>query len=313
MNRYPNLDDLKLFMLIVRERSLAAVARELGVSAAFVTKRLQILEARLGTKLLHRGPRAVVLTEDGGRVYEQGVHILGNVDELLDALSALKGLPRGSLSISCAVGFGPRYLAPALSAFRKRYPQIEIRFDAVDRPVDLHADGIDIDIVQGEHPPEQHVAKRLASNTRIFCASPEYLRNRGTPETLADLSSHSCLVIKSREHAFGVWTVRNGSHYETVRVRDAMSSNNGDVCLTWALDSWGVLLRSQWRVRTALADGSLIHILREYEQPAHVWAVYPARLVGSAKVKACIEFLTDHFQQFATLSSPRRATREQGR
>jgi len=293
MNNRLEIDDLKVFATIVRKGSLAGAAREMGLSAAYVTKRLQILESLLKTQLLHRSTRRMALTEDGERTYEWAGKILNEVNLFVDEISSTRVSPRGPLHISCAVGFGPNFIAPAVSALRGKYPELEIRFEIFDRPIDLIADGFDIDIIQGERPAAQHIARRLASNVRVLCASPEYIKRHGMPKTPSDLLTHECLVIKSREHPFGVWTLKNGKHYETVKVTGMMSSNSGEVVLQWGLDGWGILLRSYWRVKDMLSDGRLVRVLPEWEQEAHVWASYPIRLVNSAKLRVCVEFLAD--------------------
>ena len=294
MNNRLELNDLKVFATIVQRGSLAGAARELGLSSAYVTKRLQILEGLLQARLLHRSTRRMALTEDGERTYQWTRKILNEVDLFVDEISSARASPRGLLNMSCAVGFGPNFIAPAVSALRRKYPDLEIRFEIFDRPIDLVADGFDIDIVQGERPAAHHIARRLASNVRVLCASPEYVSRFGMPKVPRDLLTHECLVIKSREHSFGVWTLNNGKHSETVKVTGMMSSNSGEVVLQWGLDGWGILLRSYWRVKDMLADGRLIRILPEWKQEAHIWASYPIRLVNSAKLRVCVEFLADY-------------------
>lgn len=297
VNNRVELEDLKVFAMIVRKGSLAGAAREMGLSPAYVTKRLQILETLLQTRLLHRSTRKMALTEDGERSYQWTIRILSEMDQFIDDISSARVSPRGLLNISCAVGFGPNFIAPAVSALRAKYPELEIRFEIFDRPIDLISEGFDIDIVQGERPPPQHIARRLVSNVRVLCASPDYVRRHGVPKSPAELRSHECLVIKSREHAFGVWSLNNGSHHETIKVHGTMSSNSGEVVLQWGLDGWGILLRSYWRVKEMLADGRLVRILPEWEQEAHVWASYPVRLANSAKLRVCVEFLAEYLSE----------------
>ncbi len=301
MNNSPQLEDLHVFAMVVRKGSLAGAAREMGFSPAYVTKRVQILEATLKTRLLHRSTRRMVVTEDGERTYRWALRIQGDVDQFIDEISATRLKPRGPLNISCAVGFGPNFVAPAVSALMAQYPDLEIRLEVFDRPIDLVAEGFDIDIVQGDAPP-QHIARHLASNTRVLCAAPAYLQKYGVPKSLSDLSMHNCLIIKSREHPFGIWTFKRGNHYETVKVTGMMSSNNGDIVLQWGLDGWGILLRSLWRVREALENGTLVRVLPSYEQEANVLAVYPARLSTSAKLRVCVEFLADYLSTRIPLS-----------
>lgn len=302
MNNYPLLDDLQVLTMVVRKGSLSGAAREMGVSPAYITKRLQILEATLKTKLLHRTTRYIALTTDGERTYQWALDILGKTETFMEEFSDAGHTVRGSLNIACAFGLGPIFIAPAISALVNKYPKLNVRFEVFDRPIDLVADGFDIDLVQGEAPPIQHIAKRLTSNIRVLCASPTYIKQFGMPKTLADLEQHSCLVIRSRDHPFGVWTMKQGSRYETVKVKGAMSSNNGEAIFKWGFDGFGIMLRSLWKVKDALDSGALVRVLPNYQQEAHVWAVYSTRLSTSAKLRVCVEFLADYLSTHVPVS-----------
>lgn len=303
MNNYPLLEDLKVLTMVVRKGSLSGAAREIGVSPAYITKRLQILEATLKTKLLHRTTRSIALTTDGERTYQWALDILGKTEAFIEEFSDDGHKVRGSLNIACAFGLGPIFIAPAISALVSKYPKLNVRFEVFDRPIDLAADGFDIDLVQGEAPPIQHIAKRLTSNIRVLCASPTYIKQFGIPKTLADLEQHSCLVIRSRDHPFGVWTLKQGNSYETVKVKGAMSSNNGEAIFKWGLDGFGIMLRSLWKVKDSLDSGALVRILPNYQQEAHVWAVYSTRLSTSAKLRVCVEFLADYLSTHVPVSA----------
>jgi LysR family transcriptional activator of dmlA len=131
----------------------------------------------------------------------------------------------------------------------------------------------------------------------VLCAAPAYLARRGAPRTLADLSNHDCLVIKERDHPFGVWKLDAGGAEQTVKVTGPLSTNHGEIAVRWAVDGRGIVLRSMWDVGPLLRTGQLVQILPEHSQQANVWAVYPSRLSSSAKVRVCVEFLEDHFKR----------------
>lgn len=297
MNNYPLLNDLQVLMIVVRKGSLSGAAREMGVSAAYVTKRLQILEATLRAKLLHRTTRHIALTTDGERTYRWALDILGRTDAFIEEFSDSGHTVRGTLNIACAFGLGPIFIAPAISALVSKYPELNIRFEVFDHPINLVADGFDIDLVQGSAPPIQHIAKQLTSNIRVLCASPAYVEKMGMPKTLADLAQHNCLVIRSRDHPFGVWTLKQGSRYETVKVSGMISSNNGEAIYQWGLDGFGIMLRSLWKVKDDLDSGALVRVLPRYEQEAHIWAVYSTRLSSSAKLRVCVDFLAEYLSK----------------
>lgn len=127
MNNLPLLNDLRVFMLVVRRAGFAAAAEELGVSPAFVSKRVSLLEQTLNVQLLHRTTRRVAITEEGERIYEWGLRILQDVDQMMDELSDARQVPQGTLRIISSFGFGRRVVAPALSELARSYPQLEIR------------------------------------------------------------------------------------------------------------------------------------------------------------------------------------------
>ena len=276
MNNLPLLNDLRVFMLVARRAGFAAVAEELGVSPAFVSKRIALLEQTLN----------VVLQ----RIFQ-------DLRQMMDELSHLRQVPQGMLRIISSFGFGRQVVAPALSALAKAYPQLELRFDVEDRLVDLVNEGVDLDIRIGDDIAPNLIARKLATNYRILCASPEFIAQHGAPKHLTDLSALPCLVIKERDHPFGVWQLRNKEGPHAIKVTGPLSSNHGEIVHQWCLDGQGIALRSWWDVSENIASGHLVQVLPEYYQPANVWAVYVSRLATSAKVRITVEFLRQYFAE----------------
>jgi LysR family transcriptional activator of dmlA len=295
----PLPEDLRVFLTVIRKAGFAAAADELGLSPAYVSKRIQILESTLATRLLHRTSRRIALTEDGERVQRWAVRILEDFQLLHDELSEAHAEPRGRLHLCSSFGFGRNHVAPAISQLAERYPQLEIRLDLFDRVVDIISEGFDLEIRVGDDIPGQHIGRHLVTNRRVLCAAPDYLKRRGTPQALADLEAHDCLVLKERDGTFGLWQLEREGAHESVRVSGPLSSNSGEIVLQWALDGRGVLLRSLWDVRPLLEQGRLVQVLHDYTQSANVWAVYPTRLANSGKLRACVEFLQEHFHQLS--------------
>lgn len=267
------------------------------MSAAFVSKRIRALEENLGVRLLHRTTRRVAISEEGERVYQWGQQIFETLQRMGDELSAGQREPAGELRVASSLGLGRRFVAPALSELAVRYPQLDIRLDVHDRLVDLIAEGVDLDIRVGNAIAPHLIAKPLARNRRVLCASPHYLERRGKPRTLGDLAGHDCLVIKERDHPFGLWHLRGPDGEETVRVRGGLSTNHGEVAHQWCLDGRGILLRSWWDVHDSIATGQLVQVLENYQQDADIWAVYTSRLDGSAKVRVAVEFFRQYFRR----------------
>lgn len=296
MNNLPLLNDLRVFMLVARRAGFAAAAEELGVSPAFVSKRVSLLEQTLNVMLLHRTTRRVTITEEGERIYEWAQRILQDVDEMMDELSDVRQVPQGTLRIISSFGFGRRVVAPALSALALQYPQLELRFDVQDRLVDLVNEGVDLDIRVGDDIAPNLIARQLAANHRVLCASPQFLARHASPKQLSDLAALPCLVIKERDHPFGVWQLHSKEGQHAIKVTGPFSSNHGEIVHQWCLDGQGIALRSWWDVRENIASGHLVQVLPDYWQPANVWAVYVSRLATSAKIRTTVEFLRHYFQ-----------------
>lgn len=297
MNANPQLDDLRLLCVVARHRSFAETARELGVSKAVVSKRIALLEAAVQERLFHRTTRSVSLTAQGEIVHQWAQRILEDVDLMGEAISREKAAPSGLLRICSSTGFGRSRLAPALSALAVRYPQLEIQVELFDRLVDLVEEGFQLDIRIGRVREGNVIKRRIARNRRVLCASPAYLARFGTPGSLDELKAHRCIPIRERDQDFGRWELAGPEGLTAIKVSGPLSANNGEIVRQWAIDGHGIILRSTWDVSREIGSGLLVPVLPAYYQQADVWAVYPSRLSVSAKVKVCVEFLEDWFEQ----------------
>jgi len=297
VNIKPQLEDLRLFCVVARNRSFAETARELGISKAVVSKRIALLEAAVEEKLFHRTTRNVSLTAQGEIVHQWAQRILEDVDLMGEAISREKAAPSGLLRICSSTGFGRSRLAPALSELARRFPQLEIQLELFDRPVDLVEEGFQLDIRIGHVHEGNVIKRRIARNRRVLCSSPAYLDRHGEPQSLADLQAHRCIPIRERDQDFGRWELQGAEGVVAIKVSGPLSANNGEIVRQWAIDGHGIILRSTWDVSREIEAGLLVPVLAQYFQPADVWAVYPSRLSVSAKVKVCVEFLAEWFAQ----------------
>lgn len=296
MARSESLSDLAFFAALARAGSLAATARDLGVTPPAVTKRLALLEQRLGVRLMNRTTRRISLTSEGERYVSQAARILAEVRELEESVASSRSAPKGLLRINATLGFGRTTIAPLVSRFLMRYPDVEVQLQLTDRAIDLVEDAFDLGIRFGELPDSRLSARRIMANRRLLCASPAYLRKHGMPESLEDLAHHQCILHRQNDDAFGIWQLTRGRKRLSVKVSGALSSNDGDVVLGWALDGHGILLRSEWDLAKYLQSGRLQRVLPELASPpADLHAFYPSRQHLSAKVRAFIDFLSAHF------------------
>ena len=294
----PSPDDLRVFLTVVRKAGFAGAAKELGMSPAYVSKRIDSLESVLGVKLFHRTTRQVALTEQGERAHDWALLILNNIDSFVSELTAVRDAPRGTLRVCSSFGLGRTHVASALSLVAKAHPSLDISLEVVDRPIDIIGEGFDLEIRVGDDLPSQHIARKLTTNRRVLCATPEYLETRGAPLALEDLAQHQCLAVKERGTVFRTWMLQDSAGIDhLIKINGGLSSNNGEVVLGWALAGHGIALRSLWDAGPLLESGSLVQVLPEYTQSANVWAIYPTRLHDSAKLRVCVQFLEDHFRR----------------
>ncbi len=297
MNNLPQTMDLYVFIQVIKYQSFAKAAEEMGVSSAYISKRMKILEKTLGCSLVQRNTCSLKLTEKGEVVYQWGKRILADIGGLSETAATSPEDPVGSLFITSSLGFGRNHVATVLSALSSRYPKLDIRFDTIDKIPDLLGQQIDLDIRIGNSIAPNLIAKKIYANRRILCASPAYLRRHGTPKVLADLLHHQCLVIKERDHPFGIWKLNSAHGQQSIKVSGNLASNNGEIIRDWALLGHGIMLRSTWNIRQDMEHGKLVQILPDYWQEADVWAVFPTRLEHSPKLKACVEFFEQHLPQ----------------
>ena len=287
--------ELEFFVLVARHGSLAAAARALDLTPPAATKRLAQMEARLGVRLVNRTTRRLSLTSEGETYLAHATRIVAAIREMEDAVASNRAAPRGLLRVNASLGFGRTTIAPIVSAFCKRHPQVEVQLDVTDRPVDLVESGYDLAIRFGALPDKRLAARRVLSNRRFLCASPRYLQQHGVPQTLADLARHRCILHRQNDDAYGIWRFNDG---DVVKVHGALSSNDGDIVLGWALDGHGILIRSEWDLAKYVKSGRLRVVLPQYPLPsADLFVYYLNRKNQAARTRAFIDFLVEHFRR----------------
>jgi LysR family transcriptional regulator, transcriptional activator for dmlA len=295
--------DLGFFVSLVNAGSLSGAAREQGVSAAAVSRHLSLMESRLGYALLNRTTRQMSLTPEGEVYLDYARKIQGDMDELADRLLGASIAPQGLLRVNATLGFGRSHIAPLISAFCKKYPKVDVQLQlSVNPPLSVE-NAFDICFRFGNPPDSRSIAKFIAPNRRVLVASPDYLKKYGTPLTPADLKQHNCIGIRQGDEAYGTWRFAsvNGKkrNEETisVKVRGNLTTNDGGIAVSWALDGHGILLRAEWDVNKYIESGQLITILNDFSSPdADIYAVYAERHRTSLRVKTLVEFVVAKFQ-----------------
>ena len=290
--------EMHFFSLLVRVGSFSAAARELGLSVPAVSKRLAGLEARLGIQLLHRNTRRFSLTPEGELYLGHARRILADIDDLEQLLCGATAAPKGLLRVNATLGFGRSHIAPLISRFVALHPQVQVQLQLTVNPPALTDDSFDVCIRFGEPPEARVIARWLAPNRRLLCASPAYLSRHGTPKAPADLVQHNCLGIRQGDEAYGVWRLSAAPNkpFEAVKVRGNLNTNDGEIAVNWALDGHGILMRAEWDIARHLRSGHLVQVLPDCQTaPADIFAVYPQRHQTAARVKTFVDLLARSF------------------
>ena len=288
--------EMQFFSVLMRCGSLSAAARELQVSPPAVSKRLAALETRLGVTLLNRTTRRLALTPEGETYLATARRILGEIEMLERELQGTRSEASGLLRVNATLGFGRMHVAPAIASFARAHPKVEIQLQLSVNPPPLTEDAFDVCVRFGEPPDARVVARLLAPNRRLLCASPAYLQREGTPRAPHDLASHGIIAIRQGDEAYGLWRLRSGKRVETVRARGSLSTNDGEIAVAWALAGHGIVLRAEWDVARYLRSGRLRQVLENWQTPpADIYAVYPVRHQATLRVRAFVDHLAQEF------------------
>lgn len=301
--------ELGFFVQIATGGSLSAAARNLGVSTPAVSKRLSQMEQRLRMPLVNRTTRRMSLTPEGEVFLEHARRILGELDDLDQLLAKGRGSPKGLLRVNATLGFGRMHVAPVISRYSRLCPDVEVQLQLSADPPPLTDDAFDVCVRFGEPPDARVIAKRLAPNRRLLCASPKYLAQRGTPVVPSDLARHDCIGIRQGNDAYGVWRLSSGKgrreQTETIKVRGALTTNDGEIAVRWALDGHGIVMRAEWDIERYLASGRLVQVLPQYRTPgADIYAVYAQRHQLSSRIRVFVDCLSDAFARLGNKSDP---------
>lgn len=293
--------EMQALVLVATHGSLSAAARVEGVTPAIMARRLDALEERLGSRLMHRTTRRISLTESGQNYLEDCVRILNDLASAEASASRGSIQATGHLRVTAPAGFGRRHVAPHVQRFLAQHHDVSVSLDLSDRLVDLVNEGFDCGIRLGELADSNLVSVRLAEMRRVVVGAPAYFQQHGMPQTPDDLLKHDCLALGPQRG----WTFRthpgsSSAHVKTrsVRVKGPMECNDGVVLAEWARSGGGLAWRSMWEVGEDLQSGRLISVLDDWAAPSvGIYAVFPERRHLPLKVRAFVDLLKDAYAE----------------
>lgn len=290
-------DSLTEFAAIVEAESISEAARELGVGRSNLSRRLSLLEARLGVRLLHRETRRLTLTPAGEELYKRGRRVAADVDAAWASVRQLDGTPRGPLRVS--VPDEKLAKADLFLQFAADFPEVRLEVSMTSRHVDLIGEGIDVAIRFGKITNESLVTRKLATTTSILCASPIYLQRSGVPRTTEQLARHDCIVGFAGERTPGLtWPLLSGG---SIRVQARFCAEGIDLRVAAAERGLGIALIPRALVAEQLMAGKLLPVLENHvgvETPMNL--VFVDRDLMPPAMRVFIDRVVAHFTKRPT-------------
>lgn len=288
-----DLNDVAIFVQVVRCGSFAEAARRLGVPPNTLSRRVQQLEAQLGTRLMQRSTRHLTLTSAGQVFLER---CSGAVEGLMDAgeeLLAVNQEPSGLVRVAAPADFFDFFAMEWLTEFLTAHPKVRVDFVLSDGRADLIADRIDVALRGGILEDSSLFARKVldAGNDGLV-ASPAYVARQGVPDTLQDLADHDCLVF-SHPSGKATWRVTgpDGAQAE-VQVAGRFSGNTAQALRKAALAGLGIALLPSTLTRRDLRAGLLVPVLPQYHRQGHgLHMVYPSRRYLPLAVSAFMDLV----------------------
>lgn len=283
-----------LFARVVETGSFSAAARALNHTPSAVSRQIRHLEDRVGVRLLHRSQHGISLTEEGRAFHQRCSAVAADVAEAEEFLSGMGGV-RGTLRVVATVAFGKAQLLPIIPRFLEEYPDLRLSLELTDRSVDLATDDVDVAIRFSEQIDDPDViARKLAPNRRVICASPSYVERHGMPETPEDLARHNCLRLTTVS-TWNDWEFGDDGE-ETLHVGGNFEANSADAIYHAALAGVGIARLSIYLIDEDLRSGRLVRLLPDYVQEnSNIVAIFANRRNLAPKIRAFVDYLVGHF------------------
>ncbi|MGF6781349.1 LysR family transcriptional regulator [Paraburkholderia sp. GAS334] len=289
--------NMKIFVEVAEAGSFTAAANQLGTTTGYVSRSISELETHLRTRLLNRTTRRIALTEAGERYLQRCYAITASVAEAEAEASDAHANPVGTLRVHALSSLGQNYVVPAAAAYQERYPAVTVDLTLSQNVPDLLEEGYDVAlrVTQGALPDSAYISRRLGTFYGILCASPKYLEIHGVPQTVEDLSNHTCLQVAMPIFPADRWHLEDVSGEHEFMLPDGrFKVNVPDAMAVAVLEGMGIGALPTLTVRSMLRLGSLKRVLPDYQlQTLNVFAVYASRQYLDAKIKTWIEFLRD--------------------
>lgn len=287
---------MSVFVAVAEEAGFAGAARRLNMSPPAVTRAIAALEQHLGIKLLNRTTRFVRVTEAGQRYLEDAKRVITAADEADESATGLNAEPRGHIVVTAPVLFGRLYIMPGIIDYMNRFTGMEVSALFVDRVVNMLEEGIDVAIRIGELPDSSYRAVRVGSVKRLMVASPHYLAQYGTPQSLEELAQHQIVLARGLNPSPELKFSQNNQPL-VVKVKPKLLVNDNDSAIAAVVAGFGMTRLLSYQVAPQLANGALQAVLSQFEpQPLPVHIVHNESRYTSVKIRAFIDLMAERLK-----------------
>ena len=297
--------ELQLFVEIVRAGNLSAAARALNSSPAAMSRGLTALESRLGVRLVTRTSRSFELTEEGQLFYERCMRIVADIADAEAEASSKGAAIKGMLRIGAPMELGRRLVAPLITEFRGRYPDVQVHLVLSDSGLDVIDDGLDVALRNGLPSDSSVIARKVLTAKRITCASPAYFKKHGTPAKPGDLLQHDCIRLVRGRRVMDAWVFQEqGKRFEVV-VNGTLTTTSGEVVHDWVRRGKGIALKADWDLQAELREGSIVPCLSDYWcDEINLFAPCANRQHLSPRIRAFLKFIIVRLPEAVTATDP---------
>jgi molybdate transport repressor ModE-like protein len=291
-----NLNDIHLFIRVSENGSIAAAARDLGLSPAAASAAVKRLEKQVASQLFERSTRSLRLTQSGEDFLGYCRQSSQLLDEGLAILKHGRDELAGEIHLGAPSDLGRGLLDEMLEPFRQRHRQIRLVMHLSDGLHDLYRNTIDLVLRYGLLRDSTLIAQKLCDNRRAIVAAPDYLARCGRPESLEALSRHNCICFYRNGELFNRWQISDQEGPRSVLVSGDRAADDGAMVRQWAVQGRGIAYKSRLDILADLAAGRLIDLFPEATgTPVPLCVVYPSRQYQPARLKALLQFLQQAF------------------
>jgi len=298
------LRSIESFVRAVEHGSIAAGARQIGITAAAASQNIQRLETTLGIRLLSRSTRSMALTDAGQLYYHAVKDILRDLELAKSSITEFQGEPQGRLRIACSAAFGRNVIADLIPPFMRRYPRISVELITTDNAIDHITENIDISIRFKQQLEPGMIARHIARVPILFCASPDYLDRAGRPTQPEELSHHACLMFRvpASGRMLGWGFLRDGLRFEP-DITPTVNSNDIDALARLAVGGAGIARLGAFVAQPLIDSGQLEALFTGHEtskgavtadiEPLDFYVSYQDKHAMTHKLRVFVDYLVE--------------------